>query len=258
MYVNLLGIKRTNLNLQKENEEFKTKLGEFTELKLENQRLNQLLKFKDSTSMELMAAKVIARDISPDRYLIRINRGVSDGVKKLQAVITIEGVVGYVFRPGLYSSQVLVLTDRAAAIDGIVQRTRARGVISGKGGSLANRDSLCRFRYIERADDVTVGDMIVTGGLQGIIPHQGIFPKGFPIGRITSIKKAGTGISLEAEVSPVVNPANLEEVFLVTNSKSEDFSEVFDDSEFGPPLVEKENPPKPNTILNTKPQENSL
>lgn len=230
MYLKLIGIKKKNLELLHENESLRAQLAAITELKLENERLTKLLDFKRSTQMQLLGAKVIARDLSPDHYAIRINRGYRHGLKKLQGVITVEGVVGYVLKVDADSSQVLVLTDRSAAIDGIVQRTRARGLISGK------NQTTCRLRYLERADDVAAGDMIVTSGLQGY------FPKGFPIGRLTSVRKTDYGISQEAEVAPIVNPANLEEVFIVMNAGHEDFNERFGDTDFGPPLLSKANP----------------
>ena len=230
MYMKLIGIKKENLSLTKENAELRAKLGALTELKLENERLSKLLDFKRATSMELLAAKVIARDLSPDHTSIRINRGTRHGLKKLQGVITVEGVVGYVLKADFDSSIVLVLTDRSAAIDAIVQRTRAQGLVSGK--NLSN----CRLRYLERADDVAAGDMIVTSGLQGY------FPKGFPIGKLTSVRKTDFGISQEAELTPVVNPANLEEVFVVLNSGQEDFNDRFGSADFGPPLLSKANP----------------
>jgi rod shape-determining protein MreC len=214
-----MGIKKQNLALQKENEELRAKLGALAELTLENERLNKLLDFKQGTAMELLAAKVIARDISPDHYSIRINRGTHHGLKKLQGVITVEGAVGYVLRADPDSAQVLVLTDRFSAVDGIVQRTRARGLISG------SSQSACRLRYLERADDVSPGDMVVTSGLGGY------FPKGFPIGKITSVRKTDFGISQEASVDPVVSPANLEEVFVVLNSGQEDFTSKFGGSD---------------------------
>lgn len=233
MYLKLIGIKKQNQQLQKENEELRAKLGAMTELKLENERLTKLIDFKRSTTMELLAAKVIARDLSPDHNSIRINRGTKHGLKKLQGVITVEGVVGYVLKAESDSAIVLVVTDRTAAIDALVQRTRAQGLVSGR--SLAT----CRLRYLERADDVAPGDMIVTSGLQG---H---FPKGFPIGKLTSVRKTDFGISQEAELTPVVNPANLEEVFVVLNSGQEDFNDRFGGSDFGPPLMSKTNPAPP-------------
>jgi len=236
MYLNLIGIKKENLALLKEIDKNRVDLASLEELKLENERLNKLLDFKHSTKMTLLAAKVIARDLSLDHVSIRINRGSSDGLKKLQGVITVEGVVGYVWKLDGDSAQVVVLNDRSSAIDAIVQRTRARGLVSGK------NLSTCRLRYLERADDVAPGDMIVTSGLKGF------FPKGFPIGRLTSVRKTDYGISQEAELAPVVNAANLEEVFVVTNSGQEDFNERFGNSDFGPPLISKTNQVTPPAV----------
>ncbi len=238
MYLKLIGTKRENLSLKHENEELRAKLGGLSELKLENERLNKLLDFRHSTNMELLAAKVIARDLSLDHTSIRINRGTRHGLKKLQGVITVEGVVGYVLKAESDSSLVIVLNDRSSAIDAIVQRTRARGLVSGK------NLSTCRLRYLERADDVAPGDMIVTSGLEGY------FPKGFPIGKLTSVRKTDFGISQEAEIQPVVNATNLEEVFVVLNSGQEDFSDRFGGSDFGPPLLSKMNPEPEKPVIN--------
>lgn len=236
MYLKLMGIKRQNQDLQKENAELRAKLAALTELKIKYDHLAQQLDFKLNSSMELLAAKVIGRDLSPDHYSIRINRGSEHGLKRLQGVITVEGVVGYVFKIDRVSSQVLVLTDRSASIDAIVQRTRARGLISGKSATNA------RLRYLERADDIAAGDIVVTSGLQGY------FPKGFPVGHITSVQKTGYGISQEAEIIPVVAPANLEEVFVILDSGEEDFTEkLLGEEDFGPPLLSKQNP-EPTSI----------
>lgn len=228
MYLNLVGIRRDNLRLGRENEELRAQLGGLTELKLENERLNKLLEFKQTTRMQLLAAKVIARDLSPDHESIRINRGYRQGLRKLMGVITVQGVVGYVLSTEMDSAQVVVITDRSSAIDALVQRTRARGLMSGKDSSTI------RLRYLERADDVAVGDAIVTSGLKGL------FPKGFPIGTVTSVRKTDFGISQEAFVEPVVRPSNLEEVFVVLDSGGEDYTEKLQTG-FGPPLLSKIN-----------------
>ncbi len=237
MYMNLMGIKKDNLRMQRENEELRAQLGALAELKLENERLNQLLQFKLNTKMKLLASKVIARDLSSDHESIRINRGYRQGLRKLMGVITVQGVVGYILSTELYTAQILVVTDRSAAIDALVQRTRARGLISGKD---ANSITL---RYLERADDVAVGDAVVTSGLKGW------FPKGFPVGKVTNVRKTDFGISQEALVEPVVSPSNLEEVFVVLDSGGEDFNEKLATG-FGAPLLSKMNqtaptPPSP-------------
>lgn len=212
MYLDLIDIKKTNQDLLKENAELRAQLGSMTELQLENERLNDLLAFKQKTDMDLLAAKVIGKDLLPDHNTITINRGSVHGLKKSMAALTVAGAVGYVFRVQDYTSQILLLTDRYSAIDAIVQRSRARGIIEGfsKEG--------CRMRYLRRSDDVQDGDLIVTSGLDNI------FPKGFPIGIVTAVKKSEYGVSQDIEVSPFINSTNMEEIFVVLNSHSEDFT----------------------------------
>lgn len=234
MYMNLMGIKKDNVRMQHENEELRAQLGALAELKLENERLNLLLQFKLNTKMQLLAAKVIARDLSPDHESIRINRGYRQGLRKQMGIITVQGVVGYVLSTEMDTAQILVLTDRSAAIDALVQRTRARGLVSGKDSNAI------RLRYLERADDVAVGDAVVTSGLKGS------FPKGFPVGKVTSVRKTDFGISQEALVEPAVSPSNLEEVFVVTDSGGEDFNEKLATG-FGAPLLSKMNQPGATT-----------
>jgi rod shape-determining protein MreC len=212
LYLDLINIKKENRTLQTENQELRAKLGTMTELEMENKRLNDLLGFKQKTAMALLAAKVIGKDVLNEHNTIVINRGLEHGVKKNMAVLTVGGAVGYVFRPENYSSQIMLLTDRYAAIDALVQRSRARGILEGR-----TRDD-CQMHYLKRDDDVKEGDLVVTSGLNNI------FPKGFPIGSVVSTKRSKYGMSQEVDVKPAVNPQNLEEVFVVLNANQEDFT----------------------------------
>jgi rod shape-determining protein MreC len=217
LYMNLIDIKVDNRLLKKEISELKAQLGQMTELKLENERLNKLLSFQQQAPMKLVAARVAGQDLLKDHRTIRINRGTSDGVVKGLAVITFEGVVGYVFNAETHSSQILVITDRYAVVDAIVQRTRARGIVAG-----ATVDR-CRLKYLHRADDVLEGDVIVTSGLDNI------FPKGFPIATVVSVEKKNYGITQKVDLKPIVDPSRLEEVFVVLhvdNEKTMDVSQV--------------------------------
>ncbi|MCB0362286.1 MAG: rod shape-determining protein MreC [Bdellovibrionales bacterium] len=228
MYLNLIDVKVNNRLLSKENTELRAQLGALTELKMENERLTHLLSFKKSTKMELLAAKVVGRDLLADHHSVTINRGTNHGIKRNMAAITTGGVVGYIFRTEPLTSQILLLVDRYAVIDSIVQRSRERGIVEGRGP-----DS-CRLRYLNRSDDVLVGDLVVTSGLYNI------FPKGFPIGTVTSVAKSRYGMTQEVELKPSINASILEEVFIVINSKDEDFSPKEEDGKAANSEKEKE------------------
>jgi rod shape-determining protein MreC len=62
--------------------------------------------------------------------------------------------------------------------------------------------------YVAETADVAVGDIVVTSGIDGI------FPKGFVIGRVERVERRGIGYS-EIVVRPAVDFSRLEEVLVV-------------------------------------------
>ena len=210
MYLNLIDIKKDNIRLSEELAELKAQLGAMTELKLENERLSHLLDFKQKTNMTLLAARIIGRDLLTDYNTVTINKGEENGIKKWMGTLTISGVVGYIIEVEKTTSKILLITDRYAVVDGLVQRSRARGIVQGHGDT-------CTLSFLKRSDDVQEGDVVVTSGLDNY------FPKGFPIGKVVSVVKDQYGLGQEAAIQPSVNSANLEEIFVVINSKSVDF-----------------------------------
>lgn len=212
MYFNLVDIKKENSNLKNENAELKAMLSGMTELKAENERLYSLLNFKQASKMDLLAAQVVGRDLSIDHSRVLINRGANDGLKTGQAVMTIEGAVGHIYRTTSNSAQVLLLTDRYSVVDGIVQRSRTRGLVEGRSASTAS------LKYVNKSEDVRPGDLIVTSGLDNI------FPKGLPVAQIEKVDKKPFSVTLDIELKPVVDPNKLEEIFVVLNTKGEDLS----------------------------------
>ena len=203
LYLNLIDIKRENLKLKKEVIKMNAVNIKLTELQIENERLEQLLSFKNDIQQQSLAARVIAHDLLfGTRSTIRVNRGTQDGVEINQSAITPLGAVGVVFHAEKAFSDILVLTDNFSTIDAMVQRSRVRGVIVGKRGS-------CTMQYLERTDDVQNGDLIITTGLDNI------FPKGIPIGHVTTVQKRSHDISQQVEIEPLINPHNLEEVLII-------------------------------------------
>jgi rod shape-determining protein MreC len=214
LYLNLIDIKTQNRELNTEIGQLKAQLSQMTELNFENERLNKLLEFRQRNQMDLLAAKIIGRDLFPDYHTVTINRGQKHGVRKGMATITISGVVGFAAQVEQFTSKILLITDRYAVIDAIVQRSRARGIVQG-----LHKDT-CSLNYLKRNDDVQNGDMIVTSGLDNI------FPKGFPVGTVTKIEKDEYGLGQKIEIQPVVNSSNLEEVFVVLNAHNQDFDSI--------------------------------
>lgn len=215
MYIDLINIKKQSADLHSENNEMQARLEKMNELLLENDRLRDLLNFKQQTKMVLTSAQVIGRDLVIDHNTITINKGTVDGIKPGQAVITTGGVLGYIFKPEPFTSHVMLITDRYAVVDGIVQRTRAHGIVEGKS------QSSCALKYVERTEDVKEGDLVVTGGLDNI------FPKGFPVAIVQSVERKTFSVSLKVDLRPIVDPYKVEEVFVVVDAAKQDFGDKY-------------------------------
>ncbi len=210
IYVNLVGINKKNKDLQIQNDELLSRLQTLDETKKENDRLVQLLDFKHQSKMELIAAKVMSKDAASDHSTIQLNKGSHHGLKSGQAVITTKGAVGYILKPDAFTSQVLLITDRYSVVDGMIARSRARGIVEGK------NQTLCTLTYVEKSEDVKSGDLVVTSGLDNI------FPKGLPIATVETVENKTYAVSLKVDLKPVVDANQLEEVFVVTNAMNEE------------------------------------
>ncbi len=146
---------------------------------------------------------MIGEDGSPWFKTILIDRGTADGLREGMPVVASDGVVGQLVKVTAGSSRVLLLTDHASGIAGIVERSRARGVVKGKGGGR------CSLDFTLHEEDVKVGDTIIASGIGGV------FPKGLPIGEVTMVKKGEYGIFQTVELRPRVNISRLEEVLVI-------------------------------------------
>jgi rod shape-determining protein MreC len=118
-------------------------------------------------------------------------------------VISPTGVVGRIVTVTARASKVQLLVDRNAGAGALAERSRAQGVVLGAG------EDLLRMDYVSGIADVKAGDTIVASGIDGI------YPKGFVIGKVESVDR-GTGIYKIIRVRPAVDFNRLEEVLVVT------------------------------------------
>jgi rod shape-determining protein MreC len=181
------------------------------ELKLSNNRLRNLLNFQKNITGKVIAAEVIGKDSSPWFNTVMIDKGKDDGVIKGAAVVIPEGIVGQVAEVSTNYSKVLLIIDHNSAVDALVQRTRARGIIKGLSSDR------CLFKYVLRKKGVAVGDTVVSSGLDGV------FLKGLPVGRVSGVIRPNSGIFQEVSVTPYVDFEKLEEVLVVLNRKKDKF-----------------------------------
>ena len=205
-YFFLVHLQRENVMLKQRMAELQKENHQMKEMALANERLYKLLQFREKISPSVTAAEVIGQDPSSWFKSVTINKGEKDGVRGGMAVISPEGVVGQILKTAPHYSTVLLITDYNSAIDSIIQRTRAKAIVEGKG------ENRCQLKYLLRTEEVMVGDGVVTSGLSGN------FPKGLMVGEVRKVDKKGHGVFQYAELIPSVDLTKLEEVLVITGS----------------------------------------
>jgi rod shape-determining protein MreC len=135
---------------------------------------------------------------------VTIDRGSADGVLADMAVIAPGGVVGRVIGPvAQHAARVQLLIDRNAAAGAVTERVRAGGMVVG-----VEANPPLRMELVSNLADVKVGDAIVASGIDGI------YPKGYLIGRAESVER-GSGLYRTITVRPGVDFSSIEEVLVV-------------------------------------------
>ncbi|MBK8691420.1 MAG: rod shape-determining protein MreC [Deltaproteobacteria bacterium] len=207
-YIYLVRVKRENDRLTAENARLRSEAARHRSEFEENRRLRRLLQLRVETPGEVYAAEVIARDTSPFFRVTRLAITSQDRtrLRSGQPVITADGLVGQVSRVFGNYADVLLSVDSRSAVDVMVERSGARGIVRGTG----ERDRYAaKVEYLQRTDDVRVGDAVVTSGLGCR------FPAGLLVGRVAAVTRREFGLYQEVELSPAVNFSRLGEVLVL-------------------------------------------
>jgi rod shape-determining protein MreC len=198
------------VQVREENEGLRQKLARQEEENLQlrealvaSGRLQRIAEMRDEFEIPMLPAELVGVDVSAWFRSALVDRGREDGVRSGMPVISDNGLVGLVTATSNSASKIMLLIDRQAAIDGVVQRSRARGIVRG-----ARQDSLS-FEFTSREGDLEVGDLVITSGLGGV------YPKGLRIGRVTAVSPSDSMMLQTAEVRPAVDFGRLEQVFVM-------------------------------------------
>jgi rod shape-determining protein MreC len=202
-YLLIVNTSKENFVLKKQISRLESDLFTMEEVRKENLRLKKLLNYSEDLGEKKILAQVVGWDSANEFKVIRINKGIKDGIQVMSPVITDNGLVGYVYRATPNYADVLTILDQNNRVDVIVERTRTHGIVEGV------FDFKCSLKYVIRNEPVEVGDKLITAGVGGI------YPKGLKVGMITDISKENFGMTLSIEVIPSVEFGKLEEVIVL-------------------------------------------
>jgi rod shape-determining protein MreC len=213
-YVSLRDVNAENEALKRQLAEAQVQLQEQRALAERSRGLLATLGLRDRSNLKTLAAEVIGAGATTDFKTVTIDKGTTDGVRADLAVMASAGVVGRVVVSSARAAKVQLLVDRNAAAGVLIERSRSQGVAIGAG------DELLRMEYVSEVADVVVGDTVVTSGIDGI------YPKGYVVGKVEAVEKSGNNYK-QILVRPAVDFSSVEEVLVVlTHAPGRDAEET--------------------------------
>jgi rod shape-determining protein MreC len=180
----------------------------------ENVYLRELLDYIDGprfpADFDPVAAEVIGRPTGAFTQAITVAVGARNGVRANDPVVTADGLVGVVTRVTSGTARVQLLTDEEAAASAIDLRTGATGIVRHARGT---RETLVLDR-VRKEDVVRRGNEIVTAGWRaGAL--SSLYPKGIPIGKVTSVGQTDTDLFQQVQIDPYVDFGALDAVIVL-------------------------------------------
>lgn len=201
-YVGLHHTYAENQRLHKEVGELELRNQELESRAAEAQRLRVLLDFRDAhREASMVAAQVIGGSADPSSHTLFINRGEHSGIRRNDAVITPDGIVGKIVEVSPAAAQVLLINDRDSGVGALFADTRTQGIIKGTG------DPEPVMAYVVNYEKVHPGEIIVTSG------EDRIFPKGLLIGTVASDKPGNPFQVIQVQTAARLD--RLEDVFVL-------------------------------------------
>lgn len=208
-FLNFSEVKNENYELTKENIELQNKLLEYDTLKEENDRLREVLNFKNSKNdYSYMGCNIIgySGESYSDGYII--DKGENDGILKGMVVISDKGLVGQVTSTGTNWAIVESLLNENIAISVKVNSTgETAGIL--KGYVTRSNSGLTKITNLSLDSEIKEGDVIVTSGLGQV------YPKDIRIGEVVSIESDEIKVMKTAIVKPYVDFDKLENLFVI-------------------------------------------
>lgn len=211
--------------LRAQNDELILRSLLYEELEEENAQLRALLgEYEERAAMNPLLARVIASETGNYFSTFTINKGKKDGVDSQMAVITSEGLVGYVYEVFDTTSKVITVIDDQASLAALIESSRDQGAVKGTLGSTG--EPLCRMYYLSADSVPRPGDRVITSGV-GVS-----FPKGLLIGYVRESTRAIEDNKHYIVVEPAADFEHIENVLVLRYyAEVEEMPENYDNTE---------------------------
>lgn len=205
---NINEFKNENIRLREENLKMNYEISMLKEIQRENGILRKQLEFSKNSCLEgnclkWKMADVIGRDPGSFGKQIFINIGSADGIQEGQAAVASGGLlIGKVAEVFDNLSKIILITDPKSSVNSITQASRANGVVKGSYATGV------KLEMIDQSEDLAVGDLVITSGLEDRIP------KGLIIGKVSQVEESANNVFKSAKIDMFADFNRIEEVFV--------------------------------------------
>ncbi|OLD73938.1 MAG: hypothetical protein AUI33_06590 [Ignavibacteria bacterium 13_1_40CM_2_61_4] len=194
---NVVELKKENEVLRQLNVNLSNEVSLLREARLENLKLRDMAGLKEHSSFKLTAGNVIGKSLLLLRNTITLDVGERD------VIATSE-----------HYSIAQLMQNKAFRASAKIQRTRVDGIIAWGGADVL------RLKNVSKTEDVKAGDIVITS------EYSSVFPREIKIGLVSKIEEKPGSLFKEVEVTPSVDFASLEQVFVVTSAPDPERTEI--------------------------------
>jgi rod shape-determining protein MreC len=202
-----------NAALLAENERLRNENARTEGIVRENDLLTGLLQLKAGLEHKTIAATVIARESSEFRRMVVLNRGTNHGIAVGDVAVVAGGALaGRVTEVGPDSAKVILLTDGEFKVIGQLSVSGATGEVIGQLGA-----GVLVMGQIDASETVTVGDEVVTAGIELGGGVRSPYPKGLLLGQVIDVRRDANDVVQTAYLQPAADLDRLEYVLVITS-----------------------------------------
>ncbi|MCX6813769.1 MAG: rod shape-determining protein MreC [Candidatus Azambacteria bacterium] len=202
---NIKNIKESNTHLILENLDLYNKLAKLPLLEEENSLLREKLNLSQK-AIDTRLAGIIGRDFQNNRSLL-IDKGTNDGLAIGMVVISEgETIIGRIADISYNTSKVQTTLDTQSRIAAITATSKISGLVRGLGSDVI-------LDLIVKNKKPEVGELIVSSGTDGI------WPRGFIIGKVKEVKSQDNQVFNTANIELLAKPQDFDSVFVILNSQ---------------------------------------
>jgi rod shape-determining protein MreC len=210
----LLEAKADNERLVEELTALRQELAQNKAASQQNAHLRQQLGIDAPPRFDLVPAVILSHAAKQFEQEVVVSVGSDDGVEVNDPVVTAKGLVGRVVHVTSGTARVTLLTDESTYVSAEDADTGAKGLV---GAGRAGSGSLV-LDMVDKRFEVADGDTVVTSGSRrGEEPS--LYPRGIPIGEVSSVGRSDTEIYMQIQVRPFVDFGSLDAVTVLASKE---------------------------------------